>query len=148
MKLPSRWIPQVSINTWIRIAAGLAVVLAFLVNEAEWYQYRFVQQLELWAYDTRLRLFMPNTLDPRVVILDIDEKSLGEIGRWPWSRNLMAELLDKLFERMRSEVFPCGHDGAERVCAAYELDAKSHVLAAFCTGRPAGVPSGFVGQKD
>ena len=33
---------------------------------------------------------MPGGVDPRVVILDIDEKSLGEIGRWPWSRDLMA----------------------------------------------------------
>jgi len=37
--------------------------------------------------------------DERIVILDIDERSLGEIGRWPWSRRIMAELTDKLFER-------------------------------------------------
>ncbi len=37
--------------------------------------------------------------DERIVILDIDERSLGEIGRWPWSRKVMAELTDKLFER-------------------------------------------------
>ena len=37
--------------------------------------------------------------DERIVILDIDEKSLGEIGRWPWSRNVMAELTAKLFDR-------------------------------------------------
>jgi adenylate cyclase len=42
---------------------------------------------------------MPGGVDERFVILDIDEKSLGEIGRWPWSRNLMAELIDKLFDR-------------------------------------------------
>jgi adenylate cyclase len=34
-----------------------------------------------------------------IVILDIDEKSLGEIGRWPWSRRLMAETVTKLFDR-------------------------------------------------
>src|SRR4051794_5291595 len=38
-------------------------------------------------------------IDERIVILDIDEKSLGEIGRWPWSRRQMAETVDKLFER-------------------------------------------------
>src|SRR5207249_3188649 len=48
---------------------------------------------------TRLRLTMPRGVDPRIVILDIDEKSLGEIGRWPWSRRLMAELVDKLFDQ-------------------------------------------------
>jgi len=42
---------------------------------------------------------MPQGLDDRIVILDIDEKSLGEIGRWPWSRNLMAGLVEKLFDR-------------------------------------------------
>ena len=26
------------------------------------------------------------------VIIDIDEKSLKEIGQWPWSRNILAEL--------------------------------------------------------
>jgi len=50
-------------------------------------------------YDARLAMTMPQARDGRIVILDIDEKSLGEIGRWPWSRNVMAELVDKLFER-------------------------------------------------
>src|SRR5688572_43038 len=42
---------------------------------------------------------MPPGVDERLVILDIDEKSLGELGRWPWNRRLMAELIDKLFDR-------------------------------------------------
>ena len=31
---------------------------------------------------------MPGKVDDRIVILDIDEKSLAvpELGRWPWSR--------------------------------------------------------------
>ena len=32
----------------------------------------------------------------RVVILDIDEKSLGTLGQWPWSRNKVAKLLENL----------------------------------------------------
>lgn len=104
MKLPARWIPQLSTNTWLRIAAGITVVFAFLVNEAEWYQYRFIQQMELLAYDARLRLFMPDTLDPRVVILDIDEKSLNAEGRWPWSRNKLAVMVKQLFEKYQIAV--------------------------------------------
>jgi adenylate cyclase len=38
-------------------------------------------------------------VDERIVILDIDERSLGEIGRWPWSRALMADLVAKLFDQ-------------------------------------------------
>jgi len=50
-------------------------------------------------YDARLAMTMPRAPERRIVIVDIDEKSLGELGRWPWSRNLMAQLVDRLFER-------------------------------------------------
>src|SRR3970040_805426 len=47
---------------------------------------------------------MPQTVDPRIVILDIDEKSLAEReqggeGRWPWPRDRLALLMDRLFDR-------------------------------------------------
>jgi adenylate cyclase len=57
----------------------------------------FVTQLDNILYDARLAMTMPRARDNRIVILDIDEKSLGEVGRWPWSRDLMAGLVDKLF---------------------------------------------------
>ena len=58
------------------------------------------QRLEWLAYDLRLRLFIPDEieLDPRIVIVDIDEKSLRQEGRWPWSRATIAELTDRVFE--------------------------------------------------
>ena len=59
----------------------------------------FVTRLDNILYDWRLAMTMLRQLDNRIVILDIDEKSLGEVGRWPWSRSVMAELLDKLFDR-------------------------------------------------
>ncbi|MEP7366998.1 MAG: CHASE2 domain-containing protein, partial [Acidobacteriota bacterium] len=34
----------------------------------------------------------PLGVDPKIVILDIDEKSLAVHGRWPWPRALLAEL--------------------------------------------------------
>jgi adenylate cyclase len=42
---------------------------------------------------------MPRGNERGIVILDIDEKSLGEIGRWPWNRRLMADVVTKLFDR-------------------------------------------------
>jgi adenylate cyclase len=38
-------------------------------------------------------------VDDRIVILDIDEKSLQEIGRWPWPRDVMAQIVGKLFDK-------------------------------------------------
>jgi adenylate cyclase len=34
--------------------------------------------------------------DDRIVIVDIDEKSLKELGQWPWSRDKIAHLLENL----------------------------------------------------
>ena len=81
------------------IGLGLAVVLMFLGSAAKIYQIGFIQQLDDILYDYRLRLTMPGGMDDRIVILDIDEKSLKEEGRWPWSRNRLALLMDKLFDR-------------------------------------------------
>ncbi|OGA55766.1 MAG: guanylate cyclase [Betaproteobacteria bacterium RIFCSPLOWO2_12_FULL_65_14] len=83
----------------VRIALGLAITLFFIGHAARVYQVGLITQLDNIIYDTRLRVTMPRGVDPRIVILDIDEKSLGEIGRWPWGRNLMAQLIEKLFDR-------------------------------------------------
>ena len=42
----------------------------------------------------RYLTFKPAPAD--IVIVAIDEASLGKIGRWPWSRNIHAELVNKL----------------------------------------------------
>ncbi len=86
-----------------RIAIGMAIVVLFLMHAIHVFRVPLLDNLEAIVYDTRLRLTMPRTVDPRVVILDIDEKSLqerekGGEGRWPWSRDRLALLLDKLFD--------------------------------------------------
>jgi adenylate cyclase len=79
--------------------AGLAITLFFLGNAALQYPVGFVRQLDNIFYDARVGMTMPGDVERGIVILDIDEKSLGEIGRWPWSRKLLAETVIKLFER-------------------------------------------------
>lgn len=83
----------------ILIALGLLFVLLFVGNAAHFYRLNFVDRLSAIIYDYRLRISMPRTVDDRIVILDIDEKSLKEEGRWPWSRDRMALLMDQLFDR-------------------------------------------------
>ncbi len=83
----------------VRIALGLAIVLFFIGHASKIYQVGIVSQLDHIIYDTRLRLTMPGGIDERIVILDIDEKSLQEIARWPWPRDEMARLVTKLFDQ-------------------------------------------------
>ena len=82
----------------ILIGLGLLIALLFVGNAARFYRIGLVDRLTENLYDYSLQLTMPRTVDERIVILDIDEKSLMEEGRWPWSRNRMAMLMDKLFD--------------------------------------------------
>jgi adenylate cyclase len=81
----------------IRIALGIGVLIFFLGHAAEQYRVGFVEQLDQIIYDTRLKVSAPRKIDDRIIILDIDEKSLARLGRWPWSRDKMAQLIDTLF---------------------------------------------------
>ena len=60
-----------------------------------------VEKLRLSIFDYYQKL-MPRIPEPAwqktspVVIVDIDEKSLAEYGQFPWSRHVMAELVNRL----------------------------------------------------
>jgi adenylate cyclase len=88
----------------VRIAIGLIITLLFVGHAARFYNVDLITQLDSNIYDARLRLTMPRGVDSRVVILDIDEKSLQEVARWPWPRDIMAKIIDKLFDKYRVAV--------------------------------------------
>lgn len=83
------------------IAMGFFLIMALL-----WVQFArpaflgdLPQRLELIAFDLRLKaISWPATLEsaPKVVIVDIDERSLGKHGRWPWSRAKIADMVERL----------------------------------------------------
>jgi adenylate cyclase len=81
----------------VRIVLGLVITLFFIGHAARYYEVPIITQLDNIIYDARLQLTMPRGVDERIIILDIDEQSLQEIGHWPWPRNLLARLIDKLF---------------------------------------------------
>ena len=84
------------------VALAHALVHEFDYGFGRW---AFVSQLERFIADQRLRAAMPRTrLDERIVVVAIDEKSLAKIGRWPWSRDRLADLTDELFVNQRARV--------------------------------------------
>ncbi len=92
----------------VRVLIGLCILALFAAQTIGVTQWDFMARLENFAYDKRLLLTMPRTVDDRIVIVDIDEKSLAREGRWPWTRKTMARLMDQLFERY--EVYVVGFD--------------------------------------
>ncbi len=95
---------QSLIKHWPRIAVTLLPLVFALLHATETLSLDVLKRLDDIIYDARLRATNPKTLDDRIVIVDIDEKSLGEVGRWPWGRNKMAQLMDTLFEQQAALV--------------------------------------------
>ncbi|SAK87101.1 two component system histidine kinase [Caballeronia glebae] len=112
-----------------RWALGLAIVLALAGHALSRYDIRFIDSLDAMIYDAKVRLFMPRTTDTRIVILDIDEKSLAELGRWPWDRARMAALVDTLFSRERIAVL-----GFDMVFAQADASSGLPVLDELARG--------------
>ncbi|MGZ8243676.1 CHASE2 domain-containing protein [Methylomagnum sp.] len=78
--------------------AGLAALSLFVLHTLGDVEIPLVNHLKRGYYDLRLSLTIPNRHDDRIVIADIDERSLAELGHWPWTRDRLAELVNVLFE--------------------------------------------------
>ena len=88
----------------LRATLLLGALLATLGHASGRWPLRLITELDLIIADARLRALMPRTLDPRIVIVDVDEKSLAEVGQWPWPRDCLAALSDELFEHQHAAV--------------------------------------------
>ncbi len=95
-----RHLPLLSLN--------LLLLIFFLAhvasNEVQPMRIKFIDQMENMAYDARVLFSIEKTIDPRIVIVDIDEKSLAEEGRWPWGRDRLAKLVDELFTHFKVQI--------------------------------------------
>ena len=50
------------------------------------------------SIDYRLQVRGPRKVDSNLALLAVDERAVATIGRWPWSREVIAKGLDNLFE--------------------------------------------------
>jgi adenylate cyclase len=86
--------PKKHVIPWLLAVGWLSMLL---LHEASFIRLGFVERLDAAIYDFSLKGSAPHGLDDRITILDIDEASLKAIGRWPWSRDRMASLVDRLY---------------------------------------------------
>ena len=84
-----------------RIAVTLLPLIFAILHAVGALPMGVLHRLDDIIHDARLRATMPGTLDERVVIVDIDEQSLAEVGRWPWPRDRLADLVDRLFDQQQ-----------------------------------------------
>jgi CHASE2 domain-containing sensor protein len=73
------------------LLAGL-IALAFV--GFAYYSPPFLEQVERASYDAVTRLALPETpIDQRILLIEIDQKSLDKLGSWPWPRDWIARMV-------------------------------------------------------
>jgi signal transduction histidine kinase/CHASE2 domain-containing sensor protein len=70
----------------VLLLALLTVALSY--TDALW-------RFDRWIYDAQLKL-LASPASQDIVIIEVDQKSLQQLGRWPWSRDIHAQLLETL----------------------------------------------------
>jgi len=125
------------------IALALAVLLTLLAGALApaWFE-----ALNERSGDSIWRRSARTQQEQRVIIVDIDEASLGEFGPWPWPRQRLTELSDKIaalgaglqvFDLVLNDAHP------EDAALAAALLRRPTVLAeVFAVEQGAGVRSG------
>ncbi len=74
------------------LVIGLITIVLLLATLLQWYP---LQLLEYKTFDLRARLRAKQPQAP-IVLVAIDDASIERLGRWPWPRSYMAELVTQL----------------------------------------------------
>ncbi len=85
-----KWFKDVLWPLAITLIVVIVVSCGYLIGFPFW------EELELKAFDLRLRARGSIATSEQVSIVAIDEESLEKIGRWPWSRDIMAKLVKEI----------------------------------------------------
>ena len=56
----------------------------------------FIQSISYLSFDVYQKIFPLNKQTSEVIIIDIDEKSLGDFGQFPWNRSIFAKIVENV----------------------------------------------------
>ncbi|MBL8424617.1 MAG: EAL domain-containing protein [Candidatus Accumulibacter phosphatis] len=140
--MTSAWLPRC-----LSLRAGWLLV-AVLVCCAELVDLAALRRLDLLLYDVIEPLARPAGTKPQTAIVAIDERSLAALGRWPWTRELHADLIDRLTDAQVTAIgmailFPEPTAGDDRL--AQSLRRSGRVVLAVA---PSGAGPGMTGMRE
>ena len=86
-------IPRIS-SQWVALGLTALITLMYIGNL---FSHRTVlDTIERRTYDTRLLALKNQKAARDIAIVSIDERSISQVGHWPWNRNVLAQLVDRL----------------------------------------------------
>ncbi len=119
------------------ISIGIGLFSALLTLCLYRWSPTFLKEVDLRYSNFRFKLRGKVKPGPNVAIIAIDEKSINELGRWPWSRRRLAELVEELARyKPKAVVFDMTFsepesDGADRAFSAALEKNRDVILGYF-----------------
>lgn len=116
---------------FLRARLTVALLAVFLILLYTFIPGSMRDAVENYVYDAVISAAPPVSREARVVIVDIDERSLAQYGAWPWPRSTVARMVNDLIERRQvgllglDIVFPLHREGDVALRAAL---AKPNVV--------------------
>lgn len=87
-------------GVWISLPIILLSVLGFLATlgseRGEFRAPALLSSLNGWVTDRKLELRGPRKLQEKIVIVGVDNESIDKLGRWPWHRDRLAQILEEI----------------------------------------------------
>ena len=94
----------------------------------------FIKKIENITYDFYQSLFIEETDFDKVLIIDIDEKSIAELGQFPWRRDIWGKIIYKLndlgVDTIAFDVFFSEADmqNPKKILQEYNLKGNNEIL--------------------
>ena len=76
--------------------AGIVTAVIAVILTLYYFKVDILQQLDLKFIDAKFRLRGEVKPGDDITIVEIDKKSINEIGKWPWDRDKIAQLIQML----------------------------------------------------
>ena len=81
---------QNNFNYFVFVIVLILLITLKIINPS------FIKSISFLSFDLYQKVFSEQKKNSEVVIIDIDEASLGKFGQFPWSRSVFAKILDQL----------------------------------------------------
>ena len=104
--IPAKWTKMLQ-KYGARWLLGLGLTAVAVLQVSGDLSIDSIERMDTFFAGLRMRLVKP-VLDPKIVIVDIDEKSIAEVGHFPWNRKIVATLVSQL--TVHYEVAAAGFD--------------------------------------
>jgi serine/threonine-protein kinase len=139
--------PRVVIPDWL-LGGGLTVLalLLFLI------QFGPFEAIESRLYDLRARLRQPPQSSSNIAIVEIDDPSVAQLGRYPWPRSRIAEALDVIADGgarvIGLDILYLDPEQNQGLAALGTVQDKVRESSVALTGREVSIPEPVFGEGD